>query len=111
MQVRKVSEVEAQEVGAEAPGVVKQVLIGPEEGARNFVLRRFDVEPGGNTPRHFHEWEHEVYVLAGEGELICDDGILKLGPDCVVFVPGGEEHQFRNPGDCTLSFLCIIPAQ
>jgi len=27
----------------------------------------------------------------------------------VIFVPGSEEHQFRNEGDKSLEFICLIP--
>ncbi|MCX6639050.1 MAG: hypothetical protein NTW14_01030 [bacterium] len=32
------------------------VLIGPEEGAPNFVMRRIELEAGGCTPYHQHAW-------------------------------------------------------
>jgi len=32
---------------------------------------------------------------------------LKKGD--VIFVPGGENHQFKNPGKDVLEFICLIP--
>ena len=40
-------------------------LITKAEGAPRFAMRVFTLEPAGHTPYHAHEWEHEVYVLAG----------------------------------------------
>ena len=91
-------------------GVEMRMLIGPDEGAANFHMRQFDVAPGGHTPRHTHEWEHEMYVLAGAGTAWSVDGERAIAAGQCIFVPGGEEHQFRNTGDETLTFLCLVPA-
>ena len=32
---------------ADISGVVKHVLIGPDDGAPNFIIRYFQIEPGG----------------------------------------------------------------
>jgi quercetin dioxygenase-like cupin family protein len=72
-------------------------------------MRRFIVERGGETPLHTHEWEHEVYVLRGQG--IVTDGKLKrkLSANTVVYIPPNEKHQFKNVGRSQLIFLCLIP--
>ena len=49
------------------PGVKKEVVIGPDEGAENFIMRVFEVAPGLTSPDHAHPWEHEIFILAGEG--------------------------------------------
>ena len=36
---------------------------------------------------------------------------LALSPGSVVFIRPGTPHQFRNPGDRVLRFLCLIPNQ
>jgi len=46
----------------------KRVLIGPAQGARNFVMRLFTLEEGGCSPYHTHDWEHEVYPPAARGK-------------------------------------------
>jgi len=90
-------------------GVSKQVLLGPEDGAPNFTLRRFTVEPGGYTFYHTHDFEHEVYVLAGKGVARSDRGETKIIADTVVLVMPNDVHQFVNTGEESLIFLCIIP--
>ena len=89
--------------------VRKAVLIGPEEGAPHFVMRRFDVEAGGFTPFHSHDWEHVVYVLEGSGKLVGEDAQQALEPGSSVFVAPGEKHQFRADENSPLVFLCTIP--
>ena len=51
------------------PGVKKRVVIGPDEGAQNFIMRIFEVAPGLTSPDHAHPWEHEIFVLSGEGAV------------------------------------------
>jgi quercetin dioxygenase-like cupin family protein len=95
------------EEGAEK--VRKAVLIGPEEGAPNFILRRFDLEAGGFTPFHSHDWEHVVYVLEGSGKLVSKETLQNLKPGASVFVAPGEKHQFVADEKSPLVFLCTIP--
>jgi len=94
----------------ELRGVHIRIVAGPREGARNFVMRVFEVDPGGHTPRHRHEWEHEVFILAGEGSLVTAGGKRPLRPGDAIFLAGGEDHQFRNAGPQPFQFICVIPA-
>lgn len=93
-----------------AKGVFMKMLVGPQDGAENFFLRRFRVIPGGHTPLHQHAWEHEVYVLSGRGEAYSDQGNRVIAAGSVLFIPSGERHQFKNTGQADLEFLCIVPA-
>ncbi|MBN1458335.1 MAG: cupin domain-containing protein [Armatimonadetes bacterium] len=72
-------------------------------------MRLFEVAPGGNTPFHDHAWEHEVYVLKGEAEVVSEAGARPISEGDAVLVEPGEKHQFRNVGDDTVKFLCMIP--
>jgi quercetin dioxygenase-like cupin family protein len=94
----------------EAKDVFIRVVIGPEDGAKNFHMRYFRVRPGGHTPHHAHPWEHENYVLAGRGEVVTPDGPKAVGPGDVVFIEAGMKHQYRNAGEADFEFLCLIPA-
>ena len=42
-------------------------LLSQADGTPNFAMRQFEVATGGYTPRHSHDYEHEVFVLEGEG--------------------------------------------
>jgi len=74
-------------------------------------MRRFEVAPGGQTPYHTHEWEHEVYVLEGDAVAVSEAGESKIGPGSVILVEPNEKHNFRNTGKDTFVFLCMIPLQ
>ena len=93
-----------------AKGVTGRVIIGQADGARNFCMRRFDLAPGGYTPRHTHAWEHEIFFHAGQGEVFSSGEWATVGPGHGVFVPGREEHQIRNAGSDPLTFVCLIPS-
>ncbi|HOO78483.1 MAG TPA: cupin domain-containing protein [bacterium] len=93
-----------------AKGVTKVVLLGPEDGAEQVVMRLFRVEHGGHTPMHSHPWEHLVRITRGEGVVYSgSEGKFKIGPGRSIFIPAGEEHQFLNPYQEPLEFICVIP--
>jgi len=103
--------IENQDVPAPAKKVKIRWLINEKQGAPNFAMRRFEVAPGGSTPYHTHEWEHEVYVLEGDAVAVSNDGETPIGPGSVILVEPNEIHNFRNTGEKTLVFLCMIPLQ
>ncbi len=92
-----------------AQGCQVRWLVGREDGAPNFAMRQFEVEPGGFTPRHHHPYEHEVYVLEGEGEVWEGDRRHPIRGGDVILVRPDELHQFRNTSTQSLKFLCLIP--
>ena len=112
MRIVHPSEIELQSMEAEgAHATTMRVLIGADAGAPTFAMRLFEIAPGGSTPLHQHAWEHEVYVLDGEGEVGPPEARLPLRPGIAVFVAPKEKHQFINTGSEPLRFLCLIPLQ
>lgn len=93
-----------------ARGARMRMLVGPAEGAKNFHMRHFEVEPGGFTPHHQHNYEHEILVLKGEGLARSEQGDRPMRAGDVIWVPPNEMHQFRNTGTSPLEFICLIPA-
>ena len=93
----------------EMPGVTKRDVISAADGAPNFCMRIFDVEPGSSTPYHSHAWEHEVLVLSGQGLAVSEGKETPIARDTVVFIPPDEIHCFTNNGDEILRFTCLIP--
>lgn len=110
MVVRDAETVPPQPV-TEADGVTVRWLIGEKDGAPNFHMRLFELKPNAATPWHQHGWEHEVFVLDGEGVVVSEQGEHPLRAGVVVFVPPNEWHQFRAHPEKTLRFLCLIPAK
>lgn len=110
MIVRKAIDVRQDDVDAEgAAGVKIRWILTKDDGAPNFAMREFELAPGGHTPFHAHSWEHEVYVLAGQGVVVGEEGEFPLEPGTVVLVPPNEKHNFKNTGAGPLRFLCLVP--
>jgi len=112
MKIKLAEAVEAKDPNMpDASKVTMRMLIGPDDGAPVFNMRMFDVAPGGHTPLHRHDWEHEVYVLAGAGVVSADGSDTPVSAGHCLLIPPGETHQFRNTGTETMRFLCLVPQQ
>ncbi len=110
MRIRNAETVEAKQVEMDqAEGVTMRMLIGPADDAPTFNMRLFEVAPGGYTPRHTHDWEHEVYVLSGVGIVLDDEEDRPILTGDFVYIPPNEDHQFHNTGGKNLKFLCLVP--
>ena len=91
-----------------AGGLTVRWVINASQGATNFAMRVFELEPGKETPFHKHEKEHEALVLGGSGEIETDEGTAKLKEGSAIFVQAQESHRFRNTGKDALSFIDVI---
>ena len=94
-----------------ANGCAYRVAVSARDGAPNFAMRIFEVAPGGNTPLHEHPYEHEIYVIEGQGTIWRDGAEVAIQPGDILFVPPDERHQFKNTGGGVFKFMCLIPAQ
>ncbi len=86
-------------------------LISKDDGAENFAMRMFEIQPGGHTPLHTHSEEHEVFIIQGNGTFVYEGAEHPFEAEHVIFVPPGREHRFMNTGDSLLRMLCIIPTR
>ncbi|MDD5234362.1 MAG: cupin domain-containing protein [Syntrophales bacterium] len=112
MKVKHYTEIEPLQFSAgPAKGVAGRVAIGRKEGAETFCMRVFEIAPGGHTPKHVHDWEHEIFIHAGEGEVFGNGNWVPVRPGSAVYVPPNEEHQVRNSGKAALTFICLIPSK
>jgi len=109
MKVFAFSDVEAKEADEGASKLKVRWLITKEMGAPNFAMRLFEMEPNGNSPLHTHPWEHEVFVLEGEGIVVAKDGEKKIKAGSVIFIAPNELHQIKNNSEKILKFLCLVP--
>lgn len=107
--VRKNEQAKAQPVDG-AQGAEMAVLIGVEDGAPNFLTRRFTLNPGGSIPRHRHPAiEHEQVVLSGRMLLGIGEQTHMVEAGDAVYIPSGVAHWYRNEGDQPVQFLCMVP--
>lgn len=89
----------------------RQVPIGKADGAPNFSMRVFTVEPGGHTPHHRHDSEHLNYIISGSGEVMEGDTPRKIRQGDFIFVASSETHQYRNTGKEPLVLICAVPSK
>ena len=89
--------------------MLMRVVAGPDEGAPNFAMRIFEIQPQSSTPYHSHAWEHEVFVISGHGAVTGAEGQKQLGEGDAIFVASNEQHCFANTGDGLLRLVCVVP--
>ena len=119
--VRRSADVEYESVDA-ADGLSKGVLVGEEQDAPNFAVRRFTLDAGAEVPKHTNAVEHEQYVLEGEyvvgiaDERVREDGReveggyeYTLSQGDSLLIPAGVAHWYRNEGDERGAFICAVP--
>jgi len=79
------------------------------EGSNIFAVRHIEIEPNGYSPYHSHPWEHEIFVLEGNGTAVGEKGVESISVGDLISIPGEEIHQIKNTGKSTLKILCMIP--
>ena len=110
MNVKNYKEVELKKE-SEARGAGVRWLLGESDGLTDMSMRVVEIEPGGNTPEHHHPWEHQVFILKGEGRVIAAGETREFGPGSAVFVGPNEDHTFINDSPETMEFVCMIPVR
>jgi quercetin dioxygenase-like cupin family protein len=108
MKILNYGSVESKDAGEGTSKVTIRWLIDEKTGAKNFFMRLFEIEAGGYTPLHIHDWEHEVFILEGEG-VVCEEETKLFRAGDFVFISPNEKHQFRNTGKELVKLLCLIP--
>lgn len=104
--VKKFEDVEEEVVKMEGAkdAFIKWLIKGP-----NFHLRYFRIKVNGNSPKHSHNYEHEIFVLNGNGKVFIDEKVYNISKDFSIYIPPNSLHQIVNDGAVDLEFLCIIP--
>ena len=108
--VRSSASVKSQQV-ERTRGASIQVLIGPADGAPNFITRRFTLGADGRIPCHRHNTiEHEQFMLSGSMVIGLDNREIEVHQGDAVFIPAGVAHWYENRTDEAATFLCIVPS-
>ena len=111
MKVKNFKDVQEEKVKEGAQNTTIRWLLTEKEGAEHFYMRLFEIGPHGSTPHHSHAWEHEFFILEGEGKLMGDGISYPLQKGDAGFVPPGEIHHFESTPDTTMKMLCLIPSK
>ncbi|MBU1219726.1 cupin domain-containing protein [Myxococcota bacterium] len=112
MAIGHIDELKSIELSGEGiKGASKKVLIHPENGWDNHVMRLFTLENEGFTPRHSHPWPHINYITSGQGTLFLEGELHEIKAGSYAYVPGNSLHQFMADRNSDLSFICIVPLE
>ena len=84
------------------------VLLGPDDGAPNFAMRRFVMGEGGGMPRHTNAVEHEQYVLRGRARVTVGEREHEVSAGQVLYIPAGMPHSY-SVLEAPFEFLCMVP--
>ena len=109
MKILSHKDVKAKEAEKGASKLKVRWLITKETGAENFAMRLFEMKPKGYSPFHNHPWEHEVFILEGEGLIVSEQQERKFRTGDVIFIPPNERHQKKSNGEKIGKFLCVVP--
>jgi len=74
-------------------------LINLDDNPPTCTLSYSQIEPGKTSAHHIHEWEHEVYIIAGNGTLICDGEKYPVKAGDAMFIPPNVDHYTLNDGN------------
>ncbi len=88
---------------------VRMRILIEERDAPNYIMRIFEVDPGGEIPQHAHPWEHEIFVLQGTLRLKIGDKEYIVKEGHAIYIPTNVPHEYRNIGEGVAVFLCTIP--
>lgn len=87
-------------------------LIAEKEGAPNFAMRVIEIKrKGERIPLYRHDYEHEIFVVEGTGNVLNQTGPKPVAYGDFVYVPASEEHGFESTGKAPFRFICVIPMQ
>lgn len=80
---------------------------GPVDG-ESLRVNHVEIEPGGVSRQHGHEWEQVNYVLAGSGTLVCEGETRAIEMGDLILISKESEHLYRNDGKETLVLLGVL---
>ena len=80
------------------PGIVHQTLASHKTGLKGTEIWMQTIEPGGETPVHYHDCEEVVVILRGTGWASIEETKSEFGPDSTIVIPPGLVHQIANSG-------------
>ncbi len=89
-------------------GLSVRWAINASQGASNYAMRVFELAPAKASPVHQHDNEHEIFVLAGKGEVATLEHVHPIAEGSVIFIAPNESHQFQNTGTEPLRFVDVV---
>ena len=81
----------------------------PSDQASNSYIRWLLTDKGGHINAHFHPWEHEIFIVEGNGKIKIGSKIYEISSDNFIYIPPNINHEYW--ADTDLKFICIIPSK
>ncbi len=91
------------------PGVTLREVITGADGAPTFRMRVIEFEPEKSTSSHNHPFEHEIFILSGQGIVEGEQEEKTVREGDVIFIPPDEQHCITNNGREILRIICCVP--
>ena len=82
----------------EFPGLKHQTIASGADQLKHLEFWMQTLDPGTETPVHYHECEEVIVILRGSGSLSADDEVTEFGPGTTLVVPPKVIHQLINSG-------------
>uniref|UniRef100_UPI0035695ED5 cupin domain-containing protein n=1 Tax=Pontibacterium sp. TaxID=2036026 RepID=UPI0035695ED5 len=78
-----------------------------DDGDR-YLVKHITVNPGEKLSLQMHHYRAEHWVVvSGTAEVRCGDKLMLLSENQSTYIPLGETHQLRNPGEVPLEIIEI----
>ena len=91
------------------PGQTLRQAIGAAQGSTSLSMQHFTVEPGAETPLHFHDVDEALLPLSGRIDVYVDNAWHSVGPGEVCVFLAGCPHGFTGAGDGPAEILTVFP--
>jgi len=102
--VKNLEEIEEMEMDG---GARIRWLITHRDGAPTFSMRYITIEKGKETPAHAHDYEHEIFIIKGKGEVTLGNEKKELKEGKFIFIPGKLFHKIHANED--MAMICVVP--
>ena len=71
-------------------------LISMDDNPPTCTLSYSEIAPGQTSAHHIHPWEHEIYIIEGSGNLVCDGKEYPIKEGDAIFIQGEVDHYTIN---------------
>ncbi|MGC8662855.1 MAG: cupin domain-containing protein [Thermoplasmata archaeon] len=82
-------------------------LITHRDGAPTFSMRYISIKKGKETPAHSHDYEHEIFVMNGKGEVTLGNEKKELSNGKFIYIPPNLFHKIHANED--MNVICVVP--
>jgi len=86
-----------------------KVLFAPDKkGVEELTFSQALIPVGSQTDYHTHDRGELIYVVQGEGVIICEGKKVQIKEDVAMWIPKGEKHQIKNTGEGLLKLATVF---